>query len=699
MPENEKALFAEFTAPTYAEWYATAVKSLKGKPFEKLISKTYEGIEIQPIYTQADTADLDYLHSIPGQQPYVRGTAALQYVSEPWLVAQEASIGDPALLNVVLQHDLERGQTAINILLDRAARAGIDPDQSEAGFVGVDGVSVATVVDLQTLFSGIDLAATPLFVRAGTVALPFAALLAAYLENEGVDTAVLSGTLEADPIAELARRGSLPLPLETAYAEIADLMRWAANHAPDLAVMTLHGYPYAHGGANVVQELAFVLATAVTYMRTLQALELDINIIARSMQFAFALGGDFFMEIAKLRAARLLWTQIVAAFGGDAEAQKMRIHGRSSRWNKTQTDAYVNMLRATTEAFSGAIGGVNSMHVAPVDEEFDATDEFSRRIARNVQIILQEEAGLTHLVDPAGGAYYIEYLTDQVAQKAWALFQEIEGQGGMLAALQNGFVQGAVAETAVARQKNLAKRKDVLVGTNMYANLDEKKPAPNSPDYAAIYAKRAAEVAAYRQEKVVSDYVGGGMETAVALAQKGATLGQITKALRADYPTNATPTINPIYPQRGGQPFEALRANAEKYAAANGQRPQIFLANMGSLGQYKARADFTTGFFEVGGFEIINPPGFETPKDAAEATLASGAEAVVICSADDNYPAVVPELVAQLKTENPDMVVVLAGYPKDQIAAHQAAGVDEFIFLGADCYAINAWLLTKVALR
>ena len=694
MSEKKPALFADFTAPTYDEWVAAAVKSLKGKPFEKLISKTYEGIEIQPIYTQADTADLDHIHTLPGQYPFVRGTESLQYVVEPWLVAQETQAASPMELNQILRHDLARGQTAVNLLLDHATRSGLDPDRIAEGLVGVGGVSVATAVDLETLFEGIDLADTPLFVRSGTAALPFAALLAAYLQKIDLEPAVLRGSLEADPIGELARRGSLPITLDTAITEIADLMRWCADNAPDLAVVTVHGYPYAHGGGSAVEELAYVLATAVAYIRALQDQELDINKVAARMQFAFALGSDFFMEIAKLRAARLLWAKIMAAFGGDLDAQKMMIHGRSTRWNKTQTDVYVNMLRTTTEAFAGALGGANSMHAAPVGEGFNIPTEFSRRIARNAQIILQEEAGLTNLVDPAGGAYYIEYLTDQVAQKAWVLFQEIEEQGGMLAALENGFVQEAVAATAVARQKNLAKRKDVLVGTNMYANLGEESLTQNSPDYPAIYSERAAQVTAYRQDDLVSDFIGGGLETAVGLAAKGATIGQITKAIRSNESTKDCPTIDPIQQQRGGQPFEQLRAGADKVAEDSGQRPQIFLANMGSINQYKARADFTSGFFEVGGFEIINPPGFETGTKAA---LASGAKAVVICSTDDNYPLVVAEIVSLVKSAKPDIVIILAGYPKDQIDAHKAAGVDEFIFLGADCYAINAWLQAGIS--
>ena len=688
----DERLFDVFSPPTYSEWIEAAEKSLKGVPFSKLIRTTYEGIEIQPIYRQEDTADLDHPHTIPGEYPFVRGQNSMGSVIQPWLVAQELAASTPSQCNAVLRNDLKRGQTAVNLLLDLPTRAGLDPDEATAGDVGREGVSLATAADMETLFDGIDLAQTPLFVRSGTAALPVMALLAAYLEKQGVDTAVLQGSLEADPLGVLARRGKLPLALETAYAEIAELVRWTSEYAPKLAVLTVHGYPYANAGGSAVEELAFVLATAVTYTRELLERGSDINSISAKMQFALNLGNDFFMETAKLRAARILWVQIAAAFGGDEQAQKMTIHGRSARWNKTLTDAYVNMLRVTTEAFSGAVGGVDSMHVAPFDEEVAPVNEFSRRIARNVQIILQAEAQLTRVVDPAGGAYYVEYLTDQIARMAWALFQDIEAQGGMLAALEAGFPQQKIAETAAARAKNLARRKDVLVGTNMYANLDEEKPPLTTTDYEAIYAQRIEAVAAYRQQ-FSSEKSKLEMETAVSLAQKGATLGQLTAALR---PESQFQSVEPVNWQRAAEPFEKLRANADAYLAENGRRPRVFLANMGPLRQYKARADFSRGFLEVGGFEIVDPARFDTPEAAAQAAIEDGAPVVVICSTDETYPDIVPPLVQAIREVKPETVVALAGYPKEQIAAHQAAGVDNFIFLGADCYAINAWLQTKI---
>lgn len=701
--DERKPLFAEFTAPSYEEWHAAAVDSLKGKPFESLLSETAEGITLRPLYRQEDAADLPYTDTLPGQFPFLRGTKSAGYLENPWLIAQEIHAGTPPQFNAALRHDLARGQTAVNLLLDRPTRDGRDPNEAEPGVVGRQGVSLATVDDVAAAFRDVDLHETPLFVRSGTAALPVLALIAAYLRQHG-GAAGLRGSSEADPLGELARRGELPLPLSQAYDEIAALIAWTAEHAPHLDVITVHSYPYRDSGGHVVQELAFTLATGVAYLRAMQARDVDVDTAASHMQFAFSLGGDYFMEIAKLRAARVLWAQTVKAFGGNETAQKMVLHGRTARWNKTLTDAFVNMLRVTTEAFSGALGGVDSMHAAPFDEEATTPDEFSRRIARNVQIILQEEANLTRLIDPAGGSWYVEYLTDEVAKRAWALFQEVEAQGGMLAALEAGFPQEQVAATAAARAQKLATRRDVLVGTNMYPNLGEERPSPDETDYEALYRERAERVGTFRDQYDASEEIqvlqqAGGLSTvaaAIDAAAAGATLGEIARAVRHATAAQPRPTVRALEAQRAGEPFEQLRLAAAVYQERHGHRPRIFLANMGPLRQHKARADFTQGFFAVGGFEVIYPEGFDTPEAAAVAAAESGATAVVICSTDDTYPELVPPLVSELKARRPDAVVILAGYPKEQIDAHKTAGVDAFIHLGADCLATNQWLQEKI---
>ncbi|MBP6786195.1 MAG: acyl-CoA mutase large subunit family protein [Candidatus Promineofilum sp.] len=707
--QDDPLAFDEFPRPAFEEWQAAAVESLGGKPLDKLTTATYEGFPLQPLYRREDTAGIAAAHSVPGQAPYLRGVSAAGAIERPWAIAQELAYGRPAAFNQALRFDLEHGQTAVNLLLDAPTRAGKDPDAAQPGEVGRGGVSLASVEDVAVALNGVDLATVPLFVRAGTASLPLLALLAAHLRRTGRPTAGLHGCLENDPLGVLAHEGALPLSLARAYDEMAQLTIWAAHHAPRLATVAVHTYPYHNAGANAVQELAFALATGVAYLRALTRREIDINTAAERLRFDFAVGGNFFMEIAKLRAARLLWVQVVAAFGGNTDAQRMRQHARTARRNKTTVDPYANMLRVTTEALAAAVGGVESLHVSPFDEPARPADDFSRRIARNVQVILQEEAHLAEVIDPAGGAYAVEALTDQLAREAWALFQEVEHKGGMAEALKDGLAQSRIAAVAGRRAANLAQRRDVLVGANQFANPRELDPPADETDYAALYRDRAAQITTWRTRddddgplsahavalKRLEDIMVAPpetmVETAIAAAGSGATLGEITRTLRLN--DSARPTIVPLPLNRAAEPFEKLRAQAGAFAAAHGTRPRLFLANLGPPRQHKARADFAQGFFEVGGFEILNNNGFPTPQAAAEAAIASGAPAVVICSTDETYPDVVPPLVETIKAQAPETVIILAGRPAEQVEALKAAGVDEFIYFGANCVALNEWLI------
>lgn len=707
MDDHDPTLDLEdFPPVTRDEWRQAATDSNGGKPFDKLITATYEEIPLQPIYGREDIAGMTFPHTLPGNPPYVRGTTAAGNLARPWAIAQELNYGTPAAFNRALRDDLARGQTAVNLLLDGPTRAGKDPDAARSGEVGRSGVSLATVEDVAAALDGADLAATPLTVRAGTVALPLLALLAAHMRRTGRATAELHGCLEDDPLGVLAHEGALPVSLERVYDEMAQLALWAERHAPGLATMAIHTYPYHNAGANATQELAFAIATGVAYLRALGRRGVAVDVAARRLRFDFAVGGNFFMEIAKLRAARLLWAQVIDAFGGDADAQRMRLHGRTARRNKTRIDPYVNMLRVTTEALAAAVGGVDSLHVAPFDEATRPPDDFSRRIARNVQVILQEEAHLTQVIDPAGGSYAVEALTDRLARDAWSLFQAIESAGGMADALKIGYIQKNIAAVAEKRAANMAKRRDVQVGANQFANPGEPPPLADETDYEALYRERTARMAHYRTNDddpaahvATLERLGEMMaatpemmvEAAIAAAAAGGTLGEITHVLRAH--DSARPTIVPVALHRAAEPFEALRARAADYASAHGGPPRIFLANLGPPRQHKARAEFAQGFFEVGGFQVLNNNGFSTVETAAAAALKSGAPAVVICSTDETYPEIVPPLVKAIRKKAHDTVIILAGRPAEQVEALRKAGVDEFIYFGADCVKLNEWLL------
>ncbi|VFM95802.1 MAG: methylmalonyl-CoA mutase [Candidatus Kentron sp. G] len=687
--------FEEFPIPTYDQWRETAEKGLRGASFEKkLITKTYEGIDLQPMY-QADAIEgLSHVDSVPGAAPYVRGTNTLGYQEKAWDVAQELRYPTAKAFNEALKADLPRGQNAVNLVLDQAALMGEDADADVGDDVGKGGVSIATVQDMEEALAGIDLAETPLFLQAGAEGIPIAALVLAMIQKQGKSTESLTGCVGMDPLGSLARDGHLPRPINGVYDGMARLTRWAGANAPNLQTISVQGHPYHDGGASATQELGFVLATAVEYLRQVGHRGPAIDLIAPRVRFSFSLGSNFFMEIARMRAARVAWAKIVKAFGGKEEAQKMSIHARTSAWNKTLYDPYVNMLRTSTEGFSAVVGGVDSMHIGPYDEVAGAPTDFSRRVARNTHTILREEAGIPRTVDPAGGSWYVENLTDSVARRSWAILQEIEAAGGMFEALEKGIPQQQIAEVAAKRASDAAKRRAIFVGTNQYANMNDKPLEVDTDDGLAFQAKRAKDIAAWRAarntiqcELTVAELAEAEpadvVEAAIQAAKAGATLGEIGQALAAedDFDT----VMQPVVIHRGAEAYEALRQATRAYIQKNGAPPKIFSANMGPIPQHKARADFSRGYLEVGGFDVIGNNGFDTVEDAARAAKESGAGAVVICSTDKTYPDIVPPLTKLIKENNPNTTVLLAGYPKDHVEAFKQAGIDDFIYMGGNC--------------
>ncbi len=707
-----KKLLSEFTAVPFEKWKAQVEAELKGVPYEKkLVTPTWEGIPLQPIYTEADTKDLEHLKSKPGYGQLARGSSYEGYAAESWEVSQALPYPGPREFNVAARHDLSRGLTALNINLDHATRAGLDPDSAVEGDVGKGGVSISTLKDLSVAVEDIDLEKTSLFVRSGASALPFAALLAALVKQRGLHMAKLEGCIEMDPLGVLAHEGTLPQSLDEAYREMAALTRWAATEAPKLQTICVHSRSFHEAGGNAVQELAFALAMGVQYLRQMQERGLEVDLVAPRMRFAFCVGQNFFMEIGKFRAARLLWSRIVESLGGNLCAQSMAIHARTALWNKSKLDPYVNMLRTTTESFSAVLGGVQSLQVSPFDEVFGLPDEFSRRIARNQQILLATEGQLRNVVDPAGGSWAVEWITDQIAQKAWELFQKVEAEGGMFEVLKSGFVQADIEKIAQAREKALATRKDVLVGVNQYANIGEKKVEGRKVDYAAIYKSRVVTVSDYRtayddvKHAKVMAKLGEMLEAtdatvlqaAIEAVEAGATLGEITRVIRRD--DAERPSIKPLNLHRLSESFEALREAADRHLAKTGWRPRVFLATMGPVSQHKGRGDFSRGFFEVGGFEVVYPDGFATVDEAVAAAVESGAKVVTLCSTDDTYPELVAPFVAAVKQAIPGVTVVLAGYPADQIEAHQKAGIDEFIHVRANLLTVLSGLQKKIGVH
>jgi methylmalonyl-CoA mutase len=630
--ENDKAPFpavdfSEFVPQTYAEWKEEAAASLKGAPFDKkLLTKTYEGITLEPLYTAEHAAAFVAKSGFPGADGYLRGTSAAGYSVNPWLIAQKGDAVCPKEANALLREGLSKGVSAICF----------DPQCCP---------EISTLDDMKTLLDGIDIAKYPFQVFCGASAAPTLGLLSAYVEQAGIEPATLSGVIGADPLGVLARQGAICGSMESCYDQMAACLRSEGKTMSRMKTIFIQGSVYHEGGASAVQELAAMFAAAVAYLDALGKRGFSVDEIAAKMAFSFPLGADFFMEIAKLRAARLMWARIIEAYGGSEEAAKLDGRGATSHFTATVYDPYVNILRATTQAFSSVVGGVGGLTVEPFDAAIRLSDEQSRRIARNIQVMMQNEFNLSTPVDPAGGSWYVETLTAQLAEAAWKELQHIEEQGGLLASLKSGGLQAAIAATLSERFKKLSTRADRAVGSNMYANTQETRLST---------AGRA----------LPANCCGGNCE-------------------------GDGETVTAIAPHRWTEQLEALRVKTEEYTVKTGKKLKVFLANMGPLSQHKARADFTIGFMEVGGFEVLKNDGFDSVEAAAEAAIASGAQTAVICSTDDTYPALVPLLVRAIKAKTPNMLVLLAGLPAPEFKdAYTEAGMDDCIHVRADCLSI-----------
>jgi len=693
-------LLDDFNPPTYEEWKEKVQADLKGKPFEKLKTKTIEGILLEPIYTKDDLEKLTGNDQFPGFGNNIRGSKISGYLKNSWLVSQNISYGDPAEFNRALKSDLDKGQTSINLFVDKATELGLDADYAKTKDVGKGGVSISGLNSFSRALDGINIQKYPLFIQCGFSSVPMLSILNAYCQQEKIDTTNISGSVEADPISHLASEGKLPVTLDFTFEKISAALDWTHKNAPYLKTITVSSLLYSNSGANAVQELSYILASANEYIRRMLKHDFSIDDIVKSMKITVSVGSSFFTEISKLRALKILWKNLIEAYCANEEPERVHIHAVTSSFNKTLFDPHVNILRVTTEAFSAIMGGIDSMHTSPFDETFSIPNNFSRRIARNTQIILNEEAHFSTPIDPAGGSYYVEKLTNELAQSAWKNFQIIEENGGMIECLKSGKIQKEIKLTIEERNKLISKRRSVIVGTNMYANPSENPSESKSFDNAALQSKRAEFLQKFRTSgehkknssildklNILTEEKGDKLiDISSQAIIEGATLGEITHSFRSG--ATESVTIDPIIPHRAAEPFEKLRLKIKELEIESGSKPKVFLAAIGSVKEYKGRADFSRGFFEIAGFNVVYPKGFETIEEAVFETINSNAKIAVICSTDEKYQEIVPKYASELKEKNPNVFIVLAGYPKDKIDEYKQNGVDEFIYLGADAYSI-----------
>lgn len=623
----------ETLSAALAQWRKTVESELKGVPFEKkLVTRTPEGTALQPLYTRLDLAGVPDLEQAPGVAPFLRGTSANSAVSRTWEYCQEIPAATPTEFNRALHTALMGGQNSVS-LPAALVRAGVDDVLQALDKVAIDCV--------------------PVHLDTGAIARPLASHYLAAAERRSIPPGLLTGGITADPLAEWVKNGRLAAPLASQLDALAEWTSAAAVTAPSLRTVGVSTVAWSDAGATATQELAFALAAGVEYLRELARRDVAVATTAARTRFSFAVGPQFFSEIAKFRAFRLLWARAMAAFGAGVVAKDVVVHARTGTWNKTLHDVHVNMLRVTTEACSAVLGGVDSLHVSPFDEVCGTSDEISQRIARNVHTLLAEEFHFTDTADCAGGSWYVEKLTDDFARRAWKLFQEIEALGGYAAALRAGMPQKLVAASAADKDDAISKRRMGLIGTNLFPNLREKPPVVKAN------------------------------ATAPAVAGLGAV---------------GCDEITTVKARRAAEGFEELRRAADGFAKRTGARPKVFVAKIGPVKQHKARADFTAGFFAVGGFEMTGKEAFETGEAAAKAAAASGAPIVVLCSTDETYPELVPAFGKTLKAAKPEVALVLAGLPADAAVttAFREAGVDEFIHVRANVREVLAKFLKKI---
>lgn len=685
----------EFTPPTYEEWKQACIELLKGAPFEKkMYTKTYEGITFEPMYFRNTTEDILPKKSYPGAGDYLRGANVNGYVNNAWGIAQACDETLPEDNNELLKHEIDKGSTIYNVQLDCATQGAVDARNCD--HPGKGGVSLTTLEDVEKLLDGLKLDKYPLYIYAGQSSLPIMALVVAAVKKNGGDLSKLRGVIGANPIAELAADGKLDQSLDKLFDEAAAAAKWSIKNAPELKTFFVKSDVFSNGGANDIQELAYTLSAAVTYLRALLDRGLTIEEAAEQIMFGFSAGANYFMQVAKFRAIRPLWAEIIKAFGGSEKVQHIHVHARPAYFFKTIYDPYVNMLRNTSELFSAVVGGVDSFENAPFDEPIRKGDEFSRRIARNMQIILQEEFGLLQPIDPAGGSWAVETLTKQIKEKVWAEFQNIESKGGIVAALKEGYPQAEIEKVLADRFKAIASRRDRIVGNNMYANMVEERLDPRPEDFAENKKVRTAAIENYLGKVNAKDALGkvdaNNFDTVIDAAAAGATIAE----LRAALGTGSSDEVKTIGKHRWSEKFEQLRETTEKFKADKGDNVKIFLANMGPIPQHKARADFTRGFLEVGAFEVLGNNGFKTVDEAAQAAEESGADAVVICSTDATYPEIVPALAPKLHEVLPNATVYLAGTaPAELVETYKQAGIDDYINIRSNCYQTLAAMQKK----
>ncbi|RNF35752.1 methylmalonyl-CoA mutase [Paracoccus methylarcula] len=704
------------TKPTLEDWRKLAEKELKGRDPDSLDWQTLEDITVKPLYTEADTATLEHMGSLPGLAPFTRGPRATMYAGRPWTIRQYAGFSTAEESNAFYRRGLAAGQQGVSVAFDLATHRGYDSDHPRVvGDVGKAGVAIDSVEDMKILFDGIPLDKVSVSMTMNGAVIPVLANFIVTGEEQGHDRSVLSGTIQNDILKEFMVRNTYIYPPEPSMRIISDIIEFTSTRMPRFNSISISGYHMQEAGANLVQELAYTLADGREYVKAAIEAGMDVDVFAGRLSFFFAIGMNFFMEIAKLRAARMLWHRVMTEFGAKKSSSLMlRTHCQTSGVSLQEQDPYNNVVRTAYEAMSAALGGTQSLHTNALDEAIALPTDFSARIARNTQLILQEETGITNVIDPLAGSYYVESLTAELAEKAWALMEEVEEMGGMTKAVASGMPKLRIEESAARRQAMIDRGEEVIVGVNKYRK-DKEDPIDildiDNVKVRDSQIARLEKIRATRDEAACQAALdeltrraregGNLLEAAVEAARARASVGEISMAMEKEFGRHRAEvkTLAGVYgaAYEGDEGFAAIQRDVEKFAEEEGRRPRMLVVKMGQDGHDRGAKVIATAFADIG-FDVDVGPLFQTPEEAAQDALDNDVHVVGISSQAAGHKTLAPKLIEALKAQGAGDILVICGgvIPQQDYEFLQKAGVKAIFGPGTNIPAAAADILRLI---
>ncbi len=661
------------------DWQRLAEKELRGKSVEELDWTTLEGIKVKPVYSKEDLKEIEHLGNLPGFEPYIRGVKATMYAGRPWTIRQYAGYSTAEESNAFYKRGLAAGQQGVSVAFDLATHRGYDSDHERViGDVGKAGVAIDSVEDMKILFDGIPLNEISVSMTMNGAVIPVLANFIVAGEEQGHKKSDLSGTIQNDILKEFMVRNTYIYPPEPSMRIVADIIEYTSSEMPKFNSISISGYHMQEAGASLVQELAYTLADGKEYAKKAIEKGLDIDAFAGRLSFFFAIGMNFFMEAAKLRAARLLWHRIMTDLGAKNPRSKMlRTHCQTSGVSLQEQDPYNNVIRTAYEAMSAVLGGTQSLHTNALDEAMALPTDFSARIARNTQLILQEETGVSNVVDPLAGSYYVEKLTADLADAAWRLIEEVDEMGGMTKAVAAGMPKLRIEETAAQRQADIDRGDQVIVGVNKYRLTQEDELDIRDIDNDAVRAaqvKRLENIKKERDEKTCSAALlnlekaaeGGDnlLAAAVEASRARATVGEISMAMEKVFGRHRAEvkTLAGVYgaAYEGDEDFIAIQHELEKFTKDEGRRPRMLVVKMGQDGHDRGAKVIATAFADIG-FDVDVGPLFQTPEEAAQDAIDNDVHVIGISSQAAGHKTLAPKLIEALTSRDAGDILVICG--------------------------------------